>query len=63
MILIPNVATLIYLNWTPPSAQEDTLSGIQTHIRHLRRKQTAMCKWLESVSEVGPEEDKSKAEQ
>ena len=49
-------------NWTPPSAPEDTLSGIQTHIRHLRRKQTAMCKWLESVSEVGPEEDKSKAE-
>ena len=31
-------------NWTPPSAPEDTLSGIQTHIRHLRRKQTAMCK-------------------
>ena len=49
-------------NWTPPSASEDTLSGLQTHNRHLRRKQTAMCKWLESVSEVGPEEDKSKAE-
>ena len=49
-------------NWTPPSAPEDTLSGIKTHIRHLRRKLTAMCKCLESVSEVGPEEDKPKAE-
>ena len=49
-------------NWDPPSVSEETPRGLKTHIRHLHRKQTAMCKWLESVSEVGPEEDKSKAE-
>ena len=39
-------------NWTPPSAPEDTLSGLQTHIRHLHRKKAKMCELLESVSQV-----------
>jgi hypothetical protein len=39
-------------NWTPPSASEDTSSGLQTHIRHLRRKKAKMCELLESVSQV-----------
>ena len=43
-------------NWTPPSAPEDTLSGLQTHIRHLRRKKAKMCKLLESVPQVVSED-------
>ena len=39
-------------NWTPPSAPEDTLSGLQTHIRHLHRKKAKMCELLQSVSQV-----------
>ena len=49
-------------NWTPPSVSEETPRGLKTHIRHLRRKKTAMCKLLESVSEVVPEDDESKTE-
>ena len=33
-------------NWTPPSASEDTLCGLRTHIRHLRRKKAKMCEVL-----------------
>ena len=43
-------------NWTPPRAPEDTLSGLQTHIRHLRRKKAKMCELLESVSQVVSED-------
>ena len=43
-------------NWTPPSVSEETLRGLKTHIRYLRRKKTAMCKLLESVFEVVSEE-------
>ena len=39
-------------NWTLPSAPEDTLCGLNTHIRHLRRKKAKMCELLESVSQV-----------
>ena len=38
--------------WTPPSASEDTLRGLQTHIRHLRRKKEKMCEVLENGSQV-----------
>ena len=47
-------------NWTPPSASQETLSGLKTHIRHLCRKEAAMLKLLECVPEVSVE--KSKAE-
>jgi len=39
-------------NWTPPSASEGTSSGLQTHIRHSRRKIAKMRELLESVSQV-----------
>ena len=39
-------------NWTLPSAPEDALCGLNTHIRHLRRKKAKMCELLESVSQV-----------
>ena len=47
-------------NWTPPSVSQETPRGLKTHIRHLCRKEAAMLKSLESVSEVSV--DKSKAE-
>ena len=43
-------------NWTLPSAPEDTLCGLNTHIRHLRRKKAKMCKLLESVPQVVSED-------
>ena len=39
-------------NWTLPSAREDTLCGLKTHIRHLRRKKAKMCEVLEHGSQV-----------
>ena len=39
-------------NWTLPSASEDTLRGLKTHILHLRRKKAKMCEVLENGSRV-----------
>jgi len=47
-------------NWTLPSAPEDTLCGLNTHIRHLRRKKAKMCELLESVSQVVSEDETGK---
>ena len=43
-------------NWTLPSASEDTLRGLKTHFRHLRRKKAKMCEVLENGSQVAPED-------
>ena len=41
-------------NWTLPSASEDTLRGLKTHFRHLRRKKAKMCEVLKNGSQVVP---------
>ena len=43
-------------NWTPPSASEDTLCGLKTHILYLRRKKAKMCEVLENGSQVVSED-------
>ena len=43
-------------DWTLPSASEDTLRGLKTHFRHLRRKKAKMCEVLKNGSQVAPED-------
>jgi len=43
-------------NWTLPSASEETLRGLKTHLRHLRRKEEKMREVLGTGSQVAPED-------